>query len=136
TLDVFVLDRHRSPSSGRCRARASVALRHRLRSECTVRPPRGVSRGDRTRHPRASSLAAPGHARTYNRRMIEFVAQRLMLGDVVLIDLPDQQRVEATVVRHIERTERTVRVPLRVEGQVDFIREWPLGEMVTVVHGS
>jgi hypothetical protein len=68
--------------------------------------------------------------------MIEFVAQRLMLGDVVLIDLPDQQRVEATVVRHIERTERTVRVTLRVEGRDDFIREWPLGEMVTVVHGS
>ena len=68
--------------------------------------------------------------------MIEFVAQRLMLGDVVLIDLPDQEGVEATVVRPIERTERTVRVTFRVEGRDDFIREWPLGEMVTVVHGS
>jgi hypothetical protein len=68
--------------------------------------------------------------------MIEFVAQRLMLGDVVLIDLPDQPRVEATVVRHIERTERTVRVTLRVEGREDFVREWPLDEMVSVVYGS
>jgi hypothetical protein len=68
--------------------------------------------------------------------MIEFAVQRLMLGDVVLIDLPGQPGVEATVVRHIDRTETTVRATLRVPGHDDFIREWPLGEMVTVVHGS
>jgi hypothetical protein len=41
----------------------------------------------------------------------EYAVQRLELGDVVLIDLPEQgEEVEATVVRAIDRTDRTVRV--------------------------
>ena len=43
--------------------------------------------------------------------------------------------VEATVVREIDRTNGTVRVTLRVEGREDFVKEWALGEMVTVVRG-
>jgi hypothetical protein len=67
---------------------------------------------------------------------IEFVVQRLEMGDVVLIDLPAQGgEVEATVVREIDRTDRTVSVSLRVEGREDFVKEWPLGAMVTVVRG-
>jgi hypothetical protein len=67
---------------------------------------------------------------------IEFVAQRLEIGDVVLINLPDQEReVEAMVVREIDRTETAVRVTLRVKGREDFVREWPLGELVTVLRG-
>ncbi len=67
--------------------------------------------------------------------MIEFAAQRLGIGDVVLIDLPDDEQVEATVVRDIDRTETTVRVTLRVPGREDFAREWAIDEMVTVVRG-
>jgi hypothetical protein len=67
---------------------------------------------------------------------IEFVAQRLVIGDVVLISLPGQEgEVEAMVVRDIDRTETAVRVTLRVEGLEDFVREWQLGDMVTVVRG-
>jgi hypothetical protein len=67
---------------------------------------------------------------------MEYVVQRLEIGDVVLIDLPGEEReVEAKVVRGIERTDRTVRVSLRVEGQEEFVKEWPLGETVTVVRG-
>ncbi len=67
---------------------------------------------------------------------IEVVAQRLEIGDVVLISLPGQEaEVEAMVVRDIERTETAVRVTLRVEGHEDFIREWQIGDMVTVVRG-
>jgi hypothetical protein len=67
---------------------------------------------------------------------IEFVVQRLQVGDVVLTDLPEHDgKVEATVVREIDRSERTVRVTLRVEGRDDFVKEWRLGEMVTVVRG-
>jgi hypothetical protein len=68
--------------------------------------------------------------------MIDFVVQRLMLGDVILIELGGEQAIEATVVRPIERTAAAVRVTLRVEGREDFIREWPLDAMVTVVRGS
>jgi hypothetical protein len=60
--------------------------------------------------------------------------QRLEVGDVVLIDL-EVGEVEAKVVRPIDRTDKTVRVSLRVEGREDFVREWPLGELVTVVRG-
>ena len=67
--------------------------------------------------------------------VMEFVAQRLVLGDVVLIDLPGEKDVEAKVVRHIERTETAVRATLHIDGREDFIREWPLGELVTVVQG-
>jgi hypothetical protein len=67
---------------------------------------------------------------------IEFVAQRLEIGDVVVIGLPDEEgEVEATVVREIERTDTAVRATLRVKGREDFVREWPLGEFVTVVRG-
>jgi hypothetical protein len=67
---------------------------------------------------------------------MEYVVQRLQLGDVVLIDLPEQgEEVEAKVIRAIDRTDTTVRVSLRVEGREDFVREWPLGQRVTVVRG-
>jgi len=67
---------------------------------------------------------------------IDFVAQRLEIGDVILISLPDEPgEVEATVVREIERTDTAVRATLRVTGRDDFVREWPLGELVTVVRG-
>ena len=67
---------------------------------------------------------------------MEYDVQRLQLGDVVLIDVDDEAGdVEATVVRDIDRTDTTVRVLLRVEGREDFVREWPLGEKVTVVRG-
>ena len=67
---------------------------------------------------------------------IEFVVQRLQIGDVVLVGLPDEdEKVEAKVVRDIDRTETTVRVTLRADGREDFIKEWSLGELVTVVRG-
>jgi hypothetical protein len=66
----------------------------------------------------------------------DFVAQRLEIGDVVLIGLPDEGgQVEATVVREIDRTDTAVRATLRVQGRDDFVKEWPLGELVTVVRG-
>jgi hypothetical protein len=65
---------------------------------------------------------------------MDVVAQRLEIGDVVLVDLGEQAgEVEAKVFRSIERTETTVRVSLRVQGREDFVREWPVGEMVTIV---
>jgi hypothetical protein len=67
---------------------------------------------------------------------IEFAVQRLGIGDVVLVGLPGHdEKVEATVVRDVDRTETTVRATLRVEGREDFVKEWPLGELVTVVRG-
>ena len=67
---------------------------------------------------------------------IEFAVQRLGIGDVVLVGLPGQdEKVEATVVRDIDRTETTVRATVRVEGREDFVKQWPLGELVTVVRG-
>jgi hypothetical protein len=73
---------------------------------------------------------------------IEFEVQRLQVGDVILVDLPEHgAEIEAKVVREIDRIDRidraesTVRVTLRVEGRDDFVREWALGEMVTVVRG-
>lgn len=67
---------------------------------------------------------------------IEFVAQRLEMGDVVLLSLPGEEReVEATVARAIDRTDTTVRATLRVEGREDLVKEWRLGEFVTVVRG-
>ena len=66
----------------------------------------------------------------------DFVAQRLEISDVVLIGFPDEDgQVEATVVREIDRTDTTVRATLRVKGRQDFVKEWPLGELVTVVRG-
>ena len=67
---------------------------------------------------------------------IEFAVQRLGIGDVVVVAPPGQDdTVEATVVRDIDRTETTVRVTLRVEGREDFVKEWPLDDLVTVVRG-
>jgi len=67
---------------------------------------------------------------------IEFVAQRLEIGDVVLLSLPEEEReVEATVVRETDRTDTTIRATLRVKGREDLVKEWPLGELVTVVRG-
>jgi hypothetical protein len=67
---------------------------------------------------------------------MEYDVQRLELNDVVLIELDDQAgQVEAKVVQAIDRTDTTVRVTLRVDGREDFVREWRLGERVTVVRG-
>jgi hypothetical protein len=67
---------------------------------------------------------------------IELEVQRLELEDVVVVVIPGEDaEFEATVVRDIDRTENTVRVTLRVEGRDDFVKEWPLGELVTVVRG-
>jgi hypothetical protein len=45
------------------------------------------------------------------------------------------KKVEANVVREIDRTDTTVRATLRVKGREDFVKEWHLGELVTVVRG-
>ena len=67
---------------------------------------------------------------------IELEVQRLQVGDVILAPLPGQrEEIEAKVVREIDRTDSAVRVTLRVEGHDDFVKEWALGEMVTVVRG-
>jgi hypothetical protein len=74
---------------------------------------------------------------------MEVDVQRLQLGDVILIDLPDLgPNVEATVVGHnpevirkIERSDSTVRVTLRASGRDDFVMEWPLDTHVTLVRG-
>jgi hypothetical protein len=67
---------------------------------------------------------------------MEFVVQRLQIGDVILADHPEHGReVEAMVVREIDRMDAIVRVTLRVEGYDDFVKEWPLGKIVTVVRG-
>lgn len=67
---------------------------------------------------------------------IDCEVQRLELGDVVLIDLPGEPaKVEAKVVREIERTESGVLVTLRVAGRDDFVKEWILDQMVTIVRG-
>jgi hypothetical protein len=67
---------------------------------------------------------------------MEMVVQRLQIGDVILIALPDQDgEVEATVVRNIDRAGTTVRAILRVQGREDLVKQWPLGELVEVVRG-
>ena len=67
---------------------------------------------------------------------MEVDVQRLEAGDVILIDLDEGAgEVEAKVVRGIERTETTVRVWLEVEGRERFLREWRLGDQVTIVRG-
>ena len=66
---------------------------------------------------------------------IEFVVKRLEIGDVVPVSLPDEdEKVEATMVRDIDRTETSERVTLRADGRKDFVKEW-VGELVTVVRG-
>ena len=67
---------------------------------------------------------------------LDVEVQRLQLGDVVLIDSPDDgAKVEAKVVRGVERTTGTVLATLRVEGRDDFVMEWPLDHLVTLVRG-
>ena len=67
---------------------------------------------------------------------MDYPVQRLELGDVVVLRLPEKAgEVEAKVTRAIERTETTVRVSLRVPGREDFVEEWPLDALVTVVRG-
>ena len=67
---------------------------------------------------------------------MEYDVQRLVMGDVVLIDLPEEgEQVEAKVTRMIDRTDTGVRVSLHIQGREDFVREWPIGERVTVVRG-
>jgi hypothetical protein len=87
---------------------------------------------------RTSFLAGGGQTcKTYHPLMaMEFVVQRLQIGDVILADHPEHGReVEAMVVREIDRMDAIVRVTLRVEGYDDFVKEWPLGKIVTVVRG-
>ncbi len=67
---------------------------------------------------------------------IEVPAQRLEIGDVVLVHLPGEDAtVEAKLVRDIERTPTIVRARVRVAEGEDFVHEWGLGELVTVVRG-
>lgn len=49
---------------------------------------------------------------------MEFVARRLEIGDVVLLDLGDgAEEVEATMVSNIDRTATTVGATMRAEGR-------------------
>ena len=67
---------------------------------------------------------------------IEVPAQRLEIGDVVLLHLPgDDGPVEAKLARDIERTPTIVRAKVRVARGEDFLHKWALGEFVTVVRG-
>ncbi len=74
---------------------------------------------------------------------IEVDVEMLQLGDVILIDLPDQgTNIEAQVVgespeivREIERSDSTVRARLRVSGRDDFVMEWPLDTRVMLIRG-
>jgi len=67
---------------------------------------------------------------------LDVPAQRLEMGDVVLLRLDGEDAtVEAKLVGHIERTTTSVRATVRpLEGK-DFVQEWALGELVTVVRG-
>jgi hypothetical protein len=110
-------------------------------SDPFLTPERGVAHGARRRRRAASPTTArevrAHDVQMYRRLMaMDVVVQSLQVGDVVLIDVPEQGgEVEATVVRDIARTESTVHVTLRVGGNAEFVREWSLGEMVTVVRG-
>jgi hypothetical protein len=67
---------------------------------------------------------------------IEVPAQRLEIGDVVLLHLPGKDgTVEAKLVRDIERTPTIVHARLRVAQGEDFLHEGALGDFVTVVRG-
>jgi hypothetical protein len=67
---------------------------------------------------------------------IDVPAQRLEIGDVVLLRLPGADAtVEAKLVRGIERTPTIVRAQVRVAEGEDFVQEWALRELVTVVRG-
>jgi hypothetical protein len=74
---------------------------------------------------------------------IEVDVEMLQLGDVILIDLPEQgTNIEAQVVgespevvRELERSESTVRARLRVSGRDDLMMVWPLDTRVTLIRG-
>ena len=67
---------------------------------------------------------------------LDVPAQRLEIGDVVLLRLPGEDAtIEAKLVRNIQRTPTIVRARLRVAEGEDFVHEWALGELVTVVRG-
>jgi hypothetical protein len=67
---------------------------------------------------------------------LDVPAQRLEIGDVVLLRLPGEDAtIEAKLVRNIERTPTIVRARVRVAEGEDFVHEWVLGELVTVVRG-
>jgi len=66
---------------------------------------------------------------------MDVAVQRLQLSDVILIDVQEQAGEVEAAVRAVERTETTVLVTLRVAGSDDFVKEWALGELVTVVRG-
>jgi hypothetical protein len=67
---------------------------------------------------------------------LDVEVQRLQLGDVILLELPDGgATVEAKVVRGIKRTASSVLATLRVPGREDIVKEWPLDELVTLVRG-
>ena len=67
---------------------------------------------------------------------MDVAAQRLQIGDVVLLTLLDGgEEIEATVARNIDRTDTSVRATMRVEGREEFVKEWSLDELVTVVRG-
>ena len=66
---------------------------------------------------------------------MEIAAQRLQMGDVLSLVLPGRDEVEATVVRHPDRTLTAVRATLRIDGREEIVKEWPLGELVTVLRG-
>ena len=57
------------------------------------------------------------------------------MGDVLSLVLPGRDEVEATVVRHPDRTLTAVRATLRIDGREEVVKEWPLGELVTVLRG-
>jgi hypothetical protein len=62
--------------------------------------------------------------------------QRLQLGDVIVVrPAGEDTEAEAMVVRDPDRTESSIRATLRVAGRDDFVQEWALGELVTVVRG-
>ena len=65
---------------------------------------------------------------------IEVPAQRLEIGDVVLLHLPgDDGPVEAKLVRDIERTPTIVRARVRVAQVEGFLHELAVGDFVAVV---
>jgi len=74
---------------------------------------------------------------------IEVDVEMLQLGDVILIDIPEQgANIEAQVVgespeivRELDRGDSTVRARLRVSGRDDLMMVWPLDTRVTLIRG-
>ncbi len=68
---------------------------------------------------------------------MDIPVQRLQLEDVVKIEVLDRGRRGRGPrrVRPVERTATSVPVTLRPEGGGELVKEWNLGELVTVVRG-